>query len=120
MAVLQIRWQSLARVAPKKAAVTTPAEGQQGDAPIEAPKPQRAEKPIFVYVTDPAAAETFDKVEKVVMTEDKVVIGTKAFICVKMTPEQAAADELVNANGKAVPRILLVSADYTDVEVIEG
>lgn len=120
MAVLQIGWQNLAKVTPAKAAVTTGSEGESGEAPA-APEVKRADKPILVYVADPAAAsEGFDKVEKVVMTEDKIVIGTKAFTCVRMTPEQADQDEILSKAGKGAPRVVFISADYQDVETLDG
>lgn len=121
MAVLSIAWSQMGSVAPRESQVVTPKEGaEQGEETAPAPV-KRAEKPIMVYVADPGAAdETFDKVEKVVMTEDKIVIGTKAFTCVRMNPEQAAQDRLVSAAGKEVPRIVFVSTDYKETTVVEG
>lgn len=119
MAVLSIGWSNLAKVAPAKPAVTTGSEGEAGEQPA-APEVKRAAKPMLVYIADPAASEGFDKVEKVVMTEDKIVIGTKAFTCVRMTPEQADQDELLVKAGKGAPRVVFISADYQDVEALEG
>ena len=121
MAVLSIAWSQMGSVAPRESQVVTPKEGaEQGEEAAPAPV-KRAEKPIMVYVADPGAAdETFDKVEKVVMTEDKIVIGTKAFTCVRMNPEQAAQDRLVSGAGKEVPRIVFVSTDYKETTVVEG
>jgi hypothetical protein len=119
MAVLRIGWSNLTKVAPAKPVVTTGSEGDEGAEPA-APEVKRADKPILVYVADPTVTEGFDKVEQVVMTEDKIVIGTKAFTCVRMTPEQADQDELLVKAGKGAPRVVFISADYQDVEALEG
>lgn len=126
MAVLNIGWKSLTRVAPvapKTVAVTTPKEGEKAadpEAKAEPVQAPRAERPLLVYVADATPAEGFDKVEKVVLTENKIVIGSKAFTCVRMTPEQAAQDPILAETGKETPRIVLISADYKDIDSIEG
>lgn len=126
MAVLSMNWTSPGRVAPPvQKAVVTPKEGEESKEGAEesaksAPV-KRAEKPMMVYVSDPSGGgESFDKVEKVVLTDDRVCVGSKAFTLIKMTPEQAGEDRLLSAAGKDVPRIVLVSADYQDVTVLEG
>lgn len=128
MAVLTIGWSSLpARpVAPETGAVT-PSEGEKGagTAPADekaAPaRVQRAEKPMMVYIADPAVGDVaFDKVEKVVLTDDRVVIGTWAFKCVRMTPEQASQNDVLKEAGKETPRIVFISTDWKDVKVLEG
>jgi hypothetical protein len=120
MAVLNMGWKSVARVTPKAAVVTTPKEGESGAEPAEKAPVVRADKPMLVYVPSATPAEGFDKVEQVVLTENKIVIGSKAFTCIRMTEEQAAQDPIVAASGKATPRIVFISADYQDVESLEG
>lgn len=125
MAVLRIDWKSESRVAPDTSAVT-PSAGEEGTAKGEAgtpaaAAPRKAGKPLLVYVAEPGSTEaTFDKVEKVVLTDDRVVIGTWAFKCVRMTPEQAANDRLLKDAGKETPRIVFISSDYQNVKVLEG
>jgi hypothetical protein len=123
MAVLNIAWSTMGSITPRESQVVTPKEGDEKGQDDAAPAPvKRADKPIMVYVADPGAAdaEAFDKVEKVVLTEDKIVIGLKAFTCVRVTPEQAAQDKLLAGVGKEVPRIIFVTVDYKDTTVIEG
>lgn len=120
MAVLNIGWKSLTRVAPKTSVVTTPKEGASAAEPAEKAPAPRAEKPMLVYVASATPAEGFDKVEKVVLTEDKIVIGSKAFLCVRMNEEQAAQDPILAEAGKGAPRIVIISADYKDVDTLEG
>lgn len=123
MAVLSIAWSSPGSVAPKEDKVVTPKEGEEaGKDEAVAAAVKRADKPMFVYITDPSAADTeaFDKVEKIILTEDKIVMGCKAFACYRLSPDAAAKDRLLSAHGKDVPRILLISTDYKDVTVLEG
>lgn len=121
MAVLTIAWTSPGSVAPKDSLVVTPREGDEKEGDAVAAPVKRADKPMLVYVADPSAADaTFDKVEKVILTDDKVAVGTKAFTCIRMNPEQAAADKLIAAAGKETPRIVLVSTDYKETVVLEG
>lgn len=120
MAVLTIRWDNASRVAPAEAAVVTAEEGDEIKGEIELPAVKRADKPIMVYISDPNATEGFNKVEQVVLTDDKVAVGTRAFTCIKMSPEQAGEDRLLAKAGKDLPRIVFVSSDYAKVEVVEG
>jgi hypothetical protein len=120
MAVLTIRWDNAARVAPDEAAVVTPKEGEDAKPADEAPVVKRADKPMMIYIADPAVTDGFNKVEQVVLTDDKVAVGTRAFRCIKMTPEQAGQDRLLKEAGKELPRVVFVTADYAKVEVVEG
>jgi hypothetical protein len=126
MAVLTTNWESAPRVSPTASKVVTPAEAKADDGSsasepsADAPKPQRATKPMVVYVTAGTSDEGFDKVEKVILADDKVAIGLKAFRTIKMTPEDVANDPLLADKGKDVPRFLFISTDYADVDVVEG
>jgi len=108
--------------------VTTPADsdakaGAAKDAPTDdaaTPAIKRADKPMLVYIADPTASDGFDKVEKIVLTDDKIAVGCKAFACIRMTPEQAAQDAILAKAGKETPRFVFISADYKSVEVLEG
>ena len=110
-----MKWTSKDRVAPDTAVVT----GKEGKADV-VEETRRADKPMMVFVTDSAVVEGFDKIEKVVLTDDKVLIGSRAFTCIKMSPEQAAKDKLLADAGKETPRIVFVTIDYKDTQVIEG
>jgi hypothetical protein len=122
MAVLTIKWENASRVSPTESAVVTPKDGEDPAAPDApaAPAVKRAAKPMLVYIADPAVTEGFNKVEQVVLTDDKVVVGTWAFTCIKMTPEQAAQDPLLAKAGKELPRVVFVTSDYAKVEAVEG
>jgi hypothetical protein len=110
-----VKWTSKDRVTPETAVVTGTEE--KSDVVAET---RRADKPMMVFVTDSAVVEGFDKIEKVVLTDDRVLIGSRAFACIKMTPEQAAKDKLLADAGKETPRIVFVTMDYKDTHVIEG
>jgi hypothetical protein len=119
MAVLTVNWETATRLSPDAAPVVTsevsaPAEG------TATPVAPRSDKPILVYVTPAESGEAFDKVDKVILADDKVAIGSWAFRRVKMTPEDAEKDPLFAGKGKEVPRFLFVSTDFKTVTVVEG
>jgi hypothetical protein len=113
-----VKWTSKDRVSPETAVVTGKEDKDaKEDAVVET---RRADKPMMIFISDSAVVEGFDKIEKVVLTDDKVLIGSRAFTCIKMTPEQAAKDKLLADAGKETPRIVFVTVDYKDTQVIEG
>jgi hypothetical protein len=116
MAVLTINWGSESRVSPQTAAITaSDTDGAQSD---EAKKP-RTDKAMIVYVMDNSTEEeAFDKIEKVVLADDKVAIGSNAFRCVKVTAEDAEKDPLLQ--GKDLPRFVFLTPEYEVVQTLEG
>lgn len=77
-------------------------------------------KPVIVYVCDEAAGcEGFDKIEEVVLKDEKVALGMKAFRTVKMHPDDAALEPVLKDKGKTVPRMMLVDPSKMKVTVIE-
>jgi hypothetical protein len=121
MAVINTPWETRQRVSPTSAPVVTAGEDAgEGVPATDAATPaaaERAEKPMVVYVTN---GEPVDKIEKVVLMDDKVAIGIKFFTTIKMSPEDVSKDPLLASEGKEVPRLLIVSPDYKNVEVLEG
>jgi hypothetical protein len=114
--VLTAKWGTASRVSPSDTGVVT---GEStGDEP-EAEKPL-AEKPLFIYVTDGASDGGFDKIEKVILDDNKVLVGMKAFKCVKMTTEDVENDPLLSGKSKDERYFLFVSRDYEDVKAIDG
>lgn len=137
MAELTIVWEPLDRVPappPTKVATKpvvtgeTPAAAKPDEAPADEPAAPAEEarassdKPYLIYVMDANSEKTgFDTVEKVILDDDRVKLGCKAFHAVKMSPEAAKADPLLaEKGGKEVPRIIFVSADYKTVKPLEG
>ena len=79
------------------------------------------EKPIVVYVCDEAAGcEGFDKLEEVILKDEKVALGMKAFRTVKMHPDHADVDPVTKGKGKDLPRMLVIEPTKMKVTVIEG
>jgi hypothetical protein len=120
MAVLNIDWKTMDQLPALEAPVLTGVE--EGAEPVEAAaaKPAPAEKPYLIWVRDEAETSDFDQVGKVILADDKVAIGSHAFLCVKMTPEQAKQDPVLKEKGgKEVPRVVLVSPDYKTVTPLE-
>src|SRR5262245_10549267 len=128
MAVLQPQWETQTRVSPEKAAPSGPVTAS--DTPGEVPavesepavatEPQARDRPILIYVVTPDAVEAFDKIEKVVLADDKVAISSNFFRRVKMSPDDVEKDPALAGHGKEVPRFLVVSPDWKDVDVVEG
>ena len=78
------------------------------------------DRPVVVYVCDEAAGcEGFDKLEEVVLKDEKVALGMKAFKTVKMHPDHAALDPVLAGQGKDVPRMLIVDPTKMKVTVLE-
>ena len=124
MAVLTIDWKSMEKLPALEAPVLT-GEGVETSAPAQ-PAPAAAalapaERPFLIWISDPAASgEGFDQVEKVILADDKIAIGSHAFTCVRMTPDQAKEDPVLKEKGgKEVPRIVVVSADQKSVVAVE-
>src|SRR5262245_51125756 len=112
-----VSWKSQERVSPNNDVVTAK-DGDEKGAPAEVTR--RAEKPMMVFISDPVVVDAFDKIEKVVLVDDRVLIGSRAFTCIRLTPEQAAKDKLLASAGKETPRIVFVTEDYKDTLVLEG
>ena len=125
MAELTINWETMTRVSPevvKDKVVTgeTPTAAETGDA-APAATPTASDKPFMIYITDGAAATGFDTVEKVILEDDRVKLGSHAFHAVKMTTDDASKDPLIaEKGGKTAPRIVFVSADFKSVKALEG
>src|ERR1051326_7038632 len=131
MAELTINWETLDRVPQpekKDAPVVTsegtsaPAEPAATSADGGAPAEKlTADKPYFIYVTDGAQTTGFDAVEKVILDDDRVKLGSHAFHAVKMAPDAAKADPfLADKGGKEVPRMIFVTGDLKTVKPLEG
>lgn len=106
--------------APTAAPVITSEEPSEPVAP-ETLAPTKADRPFLVYVQDSSGSrDKFDTIEKVLLQDERVAYGSRAFTAVRMSPEEAAADPLLAKSGKATPRFIVVSADYSTVSSIEG
>lgn len=116
MAVLNINWGSADRIAPVLAEIT-PEDG--ADAP-EAAAPARLDRPVMVYIVAAGDLDAEQKIDRVALDPDNVRIGTKFFRCVKVSPESAAKDPLLSANGKEEPRFVFVTVDHEVAAVVEG
>jgi len=126
MAELTIGWETLDKLPTieKKAAPVVTSEtatSPSPDDPIAAATTSlTTDKPYLVYVTDGQSASGYDTVEKVILDDDRVKLGSKAFHMVRMSPDAAKADGIVSKNGKEVPRFVLVSADQKWVKALEA
>ena len=128
MAELTIAWETLDKMPqPPKSAPAPVITSETVSAPADpaaaaaADTVYTSDKPYFIYVTDGATATGFDAVEKVILDDDRVKLGTHAFHAVKMTPDAAKADPLLaDKGGKEIPRIIYVTADLKTVKPLEA
>ena len=131
MAELTITWEPMDKLpAPEKVAAkpvittgeSTPASAATDEPASEPVTMAASDKPFLVYVMDSSTEKAgFDVVEKVILDDDRVKLGMKAFHAVKMSPEAAKADPFLSSKGgKEVPRIVFISADFKTVKPLEG
>lgn len=108
--------------APKRVVVT--GEGADATDPEptadSTPKLRWPDRPLLVYVCDDSGtcAES-EKFEEIVLSDERVALGVRAFRCVKMNPDQVAEDEILADHGKSVPRVLVVDPAKLRVKVLE-
>ena len=77
-------------------------------------------KPVVVFVADPTAPMAdFEKLEEIVFKNEKVGLAMKAFDAVRVAPENADEDLILQGKGKTVPRILVVDPIKEKIKVIE-
>jgi hypothetical protein len=77
-------------------------------------------QPVVVYVCDEAAGcEGFDKLEEVILKDEMVALGMKAFKTVKMHPDHAELDPMLKGKGSALPRMLVIDPTKMKVTVLE-
>src|SRR5262245_4148504 len=100
------------------AAPVTTGEGVPAAAPTDESAPTTAftpDKPYLIFVTNGDSKDS-DDTEKILLEDDKIELASRAFHATKMTSEQASSDPLLQEKGgKAVPRIIIVSADLKSV-----
>jgi hypothetical protein len=121
MAELTIQWKTLSKIPTPEKPVLTSEDAPAPAADAAEPAKTALEKPLFIYVIDPAGSTGFDQVEKVILDDDRVKLGTRAFEAVKMTADDVKADPLLGEKaGKEVPRFIFVTADMKTTKVLEG
>ena len=118
MAELSIQWESVERVSKEERGVVTGDSAEDAEA-AEASPLRWSDKPIVVYVCDEAACDGFDKLEEVVLKDEKIGLGMKAFRRVKMHPDDVENDELLAGKGKEVPRMLIIEPVKLKISVLE-
>ena len=122
MATLGIKWQTVERVSSDRdGAVVTGDTAKDSDSEGAQTALKWSDKPIIVYVCDEAAGcEGFDKLEEVVLKDEKVALGMKAFRTIKMHPDDVAEDAVLSeAKGKEVPRMLIIEPIKMKITVLE-
>jgi len=118
LAELSIRWETVERVSTGgETAVVTGESAAESESKEVALK--WGDQPIVVYVCDDGGCEGFDKLEEVVLKDEKVALGMKAFRTVKMHPDYADVDPVTAGKGKDLPRMLVIEPTKMKVTVLE-
>lgn len=114
---MSIKWHTVDRIS-KGGTVVTGEKSEEASTELTL---KWGEQPVLIYVCDEAAGcEGFDKIEEVVLKDEKVALGMKAFKTVKMHPDDAKLDPVLKDKGKTVPRMMLVDPTKMKVTVIEA
>jgi hypothetical protein len=80
--------------------------------------PEPSSKPFFVVVAE-TESDDVTKIENVILKDERVALGARAFRAVRMSPDDAAADPVLAKAGKEPTRVVLVSADWKTVTTLE-
>ena len=79
------------------------------------------DKPLLVFVCDEGGGcETFDKIESIVLKDEKVALGMKAFRTVKMAPELLEDEPMMADTGKTLPRMVFLDPVKNKRTVLEA
>ncbi|MDF1700235.1 MAG: hypothetical protein P1V36_03665 [Planctomycetota bacterium] len=118
---INIQWrtaETISKVA--KAVVSGDEASEETETVSREPVLKWTDKPLLVFICDEASGcEAFDKIEELVLKDEKIALGMKAFRTVKMHPEHAAADPLLKDQGKGVPRMVFVNPAKMNFHVLE-
>ena len=115
-----IRWDSAETVSHAAKAVVSGDAATEEDASSREPTLKWTDKPILVYVCDEAdGCEAFEKIEEIVLKDEKVALGMKAFRTLKMHPDDVDADPILKDQGKGVPRMIFIEPNKMKFKVLE-
>ena len=124
MAPLTIKWQSAETITKPAVAVVTGEDAEEGTTAESGDETgtqlKWTDKPILVFVCDEAeTCEDIDKVNDIVLVDEKIALGMRAFRTLKMDPECVEADAFLEGHGKTVPRMLLIDPVSEKITVLE-
>ena len=77
------------------------------------------DKPLLVYVCADGTCEDAEKFESLTLKNDKVALGTRAFRCLRMTPEEVLEEPVLADAGKTVPRLVFLDPVKMKTKVVE-
>ena len=77
-------------------------------------------KPYLVLICDElGVSDELDRLEAETFGEEKVALGTRAFDCVRISPEDAERESLLKDSGKAIPRVVVLDPIRKTRKVLE-
>jgi len=105
------------RIAPDSAVVTASDDGDAASEPAEKP---RADRPMLVFIESPDDDDANQKIAKQIFDNNKVIIGSRFFKCIRMSEADAVEDPILSEAGKSTPRLVLLTPDYDVSKVVQG
>lgn len=116
---LEIRWQRVHHLTQVQRVVTgVTIDTDEGEAEA-APAPAWTQ-PILVLVSDDLGEdELLDSLENETFIDEKIALASRAFRCVRMIPEDAAREPMLEGTGEAYPRLVLVDPLRSTTKVLD-
>ena len=132
--VRELAWEHLDRISPKEQVVTGDSADDEAPSALPTATSDRRHhpllgKPLAVLVhTDPetcdgscrGACGRYIDLQEQAFSKEKVLLALRAFRRIRMSPEDAAAEPLLEGHGDAVPRLVLIDVARDDVVVLSG
>ena len=113
----EIKWEDVTHLS-ESMGVTTGASAEEVEAAM---KRAEIKKPLMILVCEEFAECTLtDLLEEKVLVDEKVALGSRAFRTVRMRPEDAEPEELLEGHGKQTPRLIIMDPTRDTVVVHEG
>ncbi len=120
MAALTIQWRTVESITKPASVVVTGEDATEEEESSEKTELKWTDKPILVFVCDETeVCEGIDKLNDIILKDEKIALGMRAFRTVKMDPEQVEADAMLTGHGTEVPRMILVDPAKMKVSVVE-
>jgi hypothetical protein len=130
----ELPWEYLERISPKTQVVTGDEVTEEAPAALPTAAAERTDHPLLgtpiaiLIHTDPdtcdgkcrGACGRYLDLEEQVLGNEKVLLALQAFRRIRMNPEDAATEPLLEGHGDALPRIVLIDVARDDAVVLSG
>ncbi|MGE0193238.1 MAG: hypothetical protein AB7T63_14480 [Planctomycetota bacterium] len=116
---LEIRWQRVHHLTQVKRVITgVTIDAEEGEAEA-APAPEWTQPFLVLVCDDLGQDELLDSLETETFVDEKIALASRAFRCVRMTPEDAAREPMLAGAGEAHPRLVLLDPLRSTSKVLD-